>query len=80
MSYEQENVLLRERVAALEIQLENFRLSRRVLMNLIEKVEKEKNYNIAQLEKENKRLQQNNKRYARNLMKNNLRFNELSQT
>ena len=80
MSYEQENMLLRERIAALEIQLESFRLSRRVLMNLIEKVEREKNLNIALLEKENKRLQQNNKRYARSLMKNNMRFNELSQT
>ena len=80
MSCEQENLFLRERIAELEIQLENFRLSRRVLMNLIEKVEKEKNQNIAQLEKENKRLQQNNKKYARNLLKNNLRLNELSQT
>jgi len=80
MSCEQENLFLRERIAELEIQIENFRLSRRILMNLIEKVEKEKNQNIAQLEKENKRLQQNNKKYARHLLKNNLRLNELSQT
>ncbi len=80
MSSEQEIMLLRERVVALENQLESFRLSRRVLMNLIEKIEREKNYNIEQLEKENKRLQINNKRYARNIMKNNSRFMELSQT
>ena len=79
MNSEQENILLRERITALENQLDNYRLSRRVLMNLIEKIEHEKNFYIAQLEKENKRLLLNNKKYARDIMKSNLKINELSQ-
>lgn len=78
MGYEQELWHLRNRVKELEKQVEHLRVSRRVLMNLIEKIEKEKRYLLSQKEKENKRLQINNQRYAYWLMKYNCRMMELA--
>lgn len=77
MGYEQEMWSLRNRVRELEKQVEHLRISRRVLMNLIERIEREKRTSVGQLEKENKRLQYNNQRYAQWLMKCNYRFVEL---
>ncbi len=77
MGYEQEIWELRARVQELEKQVQHLRTSRRVLMNLLEKCEREKRLVSSQLEKENKRLQMNNVRYARWLMKNNIRIVEL---
>lgn len=71
MGYEQEIWLLRRRVRELEKQVEQLRVSRRVLMNLIERMEEEKKNSLSRLEKENKRLQINNRRYAKKLMKYN---------
>jgi len=71
MGYEQEIWLLRRRVRELEKQVEQLRVSRRVLMNLIERIEEEKKNSLSRLEKENKRLQTNNLRYAKKLMKYN---------
>lgn len=42
---------LQKRVNELEKQLDNLRLSRRVLMDLLEQIEKEKNMLIAKLDK-----------------------------
>lgn len=78
MGYETELLFLRNRVLELERQVEQLRVSRRVLMNLVEKLEKERNASLHELEKENRRLQLNNRRYARWLMNNNLRFIELA--
>lgn len=77
MGYEQEIWYLRNRVKELEKQIDHLRISRRVLMNLIEKIEREKRTALSQLEKENKRLQINNLRYAQWLMKNNSRLVEM---
>lgn len=77
MGYEQEIWELRGRVRDLERQIEHLRTSRRVLMNLLEKCEREKRATLTKLEKENKRLQYNNIRYARRLMKNNCQLVEL---
>lgn len=77
MGYEQEIWYLRSRVKELEKQIDHLRISRRVLMNLIEKIEREKRTALSQLEKENKRLQHNNIRYAQWLMKNNNRLVEM---
>ena len=77
MGYEQEIWYLRSRVKELEKQIDHLRISRRVLMNLIEKIEREKRNALSQLEKENKRLQHNNIRYAQWLMKNNNRLVEM---
>lgn len=77
MGYEQEIWFLRHRVQELEKQVEHLRVSRRVLMNIIEKIEKEKRVSLSQLEKEVKRLQYNNQRYAQWLMKYNKRYVEM---
>jgi len=68
---------LQQRVRELEAKVEQLRLSRRVLMNLIEKMEKDKSCFQARLEKENRRLHRNNYRYARWLLRKNLRIMEL---
>lgn len=77
MGYEQEIRYLRQRVQDLEKQVEHLRVSRRVLMNIIEKLEKEKRVSLSQLEKEVKRLQYNNQKYAQWLMKYNRRIVEM---
>ncbi|MEG6615674.1 translation initiation factor 2 [Peptococcaceae bacterium 1198_IL3148] len=68
---------LQHRVQELEEKVEQLRLSRRVLMNLIEKIEKEKNDLFAKLEKENKKLQTNNYKYAKSLLNKNRIIMEL---
>lgn len=68
---------LRKRVRELEEKVEQLRLSRRVLMNLIEKMEKDKNSFLNRLEKENKKLHHNNYRYARSLLCKNRQIVEL---
>jgi len=45
---------LKKRIKELEKQLDNLRLSRRVLMDLLEQIEKEKNILSAQLDKKSK--------------------------
>ena len=68
---------LRARVQELEEKVEQLRLSRRVLMNLIEKIEKEKEVFLGRLEKENRKLHQNNYRYAKWLLFKNRQIVEL---
>ena len=68
---------LQKRVQELEEKVEQLRLSRRVLMNLIEKLEKEKNSFLNQLEKENKKLHLANYWYARSLLCKNRQIVEL---
>lgn len=51
MNTNEEITFLKKRVNELEKQLDNLRLSRRVLMDLLEQVEKEKNILSSQLEK-----------------------------
>lgn len=53
------------RIGELEQRVEHLRVSRRVLMNLLEKVEREKVTLIHKLEKENIRLQRDNTRFAK---------------
>lgn len=65
------------RIQELEEKVDQLRLSRRVLMNLIEKVEREKTFFLSKLEKENRRLHQDNYKYARWLLKKNSQIVEL---
>ncbi len=65
------------RTRDLEEKVEQLRLSRRVLMNLIEKLEKEKASLTGKLEKENKKLHCANYRYARWLLRKNSQIVEL---
>lgn len=68
---------LRQRIQELEEKIEQLRLSRRVLMNLIEKIEKDKLGFLSRLEKENRKLQLNNYRYAQWLLRKNRQIVEL---
>jgi predicted RNase H-like nuclease (RuvC/YqgF family) len=71
--------LLRSRVGELEQRVEHLRVSRRVLMNLLEKVEREKVALVHQLEKENVRLQRDNKRFAKWIFTKNKEIVELKE-
>jgi len=61
----------------LEEKVEQLRLSRRVLMNLIERTEKERAGFLVRLEKENHKLHRDNRRYAKRLLDKNLQIIEL---
>ncbi len=61
----EEVYLLRAKVQELEHRIEHLRVSRRVLMNLLEKVEREKILLVRKLEKENMRMHRNNTRFAK---------------
>ncbi|MDR3584880.1 MAG: translation initiation factor 2 [Desulfosporosinus sp.] len=69
--------LLKTRVGELEQRVEHLRVSRRVLMNLLEKVEREKVALVHRLEKENVRLQRDNKRFAKWIFSKNREIVEL---
>lgn len=71
--------IMKERIEELEQRVEHLRVSRRVLMNLVEKLEKEKNYLTSRLEKENRRLQRHNVMYAQSLLLKNRRIMELEE-
>ena len=73
----EELVFYKKKIVELEKQVNQLRLSRRILMNLIEKIETEKRNLFGQLEKEKQQLRLNNQRYAKWLMQNNFRFMEL---
>ncbi|MDN5364385.1 MAG: hypothetical protein PWQ91_1447 [Eubacteriales bacterium] len=74
---DQKLAVLEKRVRMLEERIEHLRFSRRVLMNLVEKLEREWVRNLSRLEKENRRLQFSNKRYARMLMEKNRQLVEM---
>jgi len=69
--------IMKNRIAELEERIEHLRVSRRVLMNLVEKLEKEKNTLLTKLEKENRKLQRNNALYAQSILLKNRRIMEL---
>ncbi|MFZ7102588.1 MAG: translation initiation factor 2 [Peptococcaceae bacterium] len=71
--------LLLNRIKELEEQVEHLRISRRVLMNLIEKIEREKRLLLTKMEKENKKLQKNNNKYAQWLWNKNRQILELEE-
>lgn len=70
---------LRARIRELEEKVEALRISRRVLMNLIESVEKEKREKVSRLEFQNERLQKNNYRYAKAIMYRNMEIFRLEE-
>ena len=69
--------MMKNRIEELEERIEHLRISRRVLMNLVEKLEKEKNTILTKLEKDNRKLQRNNAIYAQNILLKNRRILEL---
>ena len=68
---------LRKRVRELEEKVDHLRFSRRVLMNLVEKIEREKSGSLYKLERENRKLQFNNSKFAKSLLKKNRQIMEL---
>ncbi|AHF06658.1 hypothetical protein [Desulfitobacterium metallireducens] len=71
--------LTKSRVGELEQRVEHLRVSRRVLMNLLEKVEREKVTLVHKLEKENVRLQRDNTRFAKWIFSKNREIMELQE-
>jgi prefoldin subunit 5 len=51
---------LQSRIQELEEKVDQLRLSRRVLMNLIERIERERSGTLTRLEKEKKKLKKDN--------------------
>lgn len=72
-----EIAFLKKRVNELEKQLDNLRLSRRVLMDLLEQIEKEKNILSSQLEKKSKHLRKFKKLNNRNIYSQDFELYEL---
>lgn len=71
--------VLRARIQDLEDKVEALRISRRVLMNLIDSLEREKREQVNNLEVQNERLQKNNCRYAKVIMCRNAKITELEE-
>ncbi|MBP2627687.1 MAG: hypothetical protein H6Q68_2398 [Firmicutes bacterium] len=70
---------LRVHIQELEDKLAALRVSRRVLMNLLDNVEKEKREQLLLLENQNEKLQKNNCHYAQMIMHQNLRIAKLEE-
>ncbi|WP_366921762.1 translation initiation factor 2 [Metallumcola ferriviriculae] len=70
---------LSRKIEELEEKIHHLRVSRRVLMNLLEKVERERKQDLERLEKENRKLQQANSKYAKDLISKNRKLIELEQ-
>ncbi|MGI6576419.1 MAG: translation initiation factor 2 [bacterium] len=70
---------LRIRIQDLEAKVQNLRLSRRILMNILELSEKGKRREIEALERYNERLKRDNRRYAQMLMQQNQRIFSLEE-
>ena len=68
--------LREDKIDKLKKEIDNLRVSRRILMYLVERLEKERQ----QLELENKRLQRNNCRYAQTIVQKNIEIVELQST
>ena len=62
---------LRAHIQELENKLVNLRISRRVLMNLLDNVEKEKSEQLFIQQSQNGKLQKNNCHYAQTIMYQN---------
>jgi len=78
----QDNALVEElqtRIRELEDKVESLRISRRVLMNLMDAMEKENKEQLIKLTSLNEKLQKNNCRYAKAVMCRNVRITELEE-
>lgn len=68
---------LLRRIAELEEKVRHLRFSRRILMNLLERLEQERGGLVQKLQKENKKLQSSNTKYAQSILWKNRRILEL---
>jgi hypothetical protein len=69
---EQDSDYLIARVRDLEKKVEYLRVSRRVLMNMLIELEKEKRLEVTRLQEENRRLQKINSRFAKAIWQRNI--------
>lgn len=67
MEYLKQDYLIKK-IEELEEKIYQLRVSRRILMNLIENIVREKNLTINQLTHENKKLRLSNAKYAKRLL------------
>jgi len=70
---------LRVHIQELENKLAALRVSRRVLMNLLDNVEKQKRDHLLILESQHEKLQKNNYHYAQTIMQQNSRIAKLEE-
>ncbi|MBO8128434.1 MAG: translation initiation factor 2 [Peptococcaceae bacterium] len=68
---------LQQRIKELEDKLLQLRLSRRVLLHLLERMEQKKTAFLEKLERENRRLHRANQHYAQSLLQKNRQILEL---
>ncbi|MDD2568812.1 MAG: translation initiation factor 2 [Clostridia bacterium] len=67
-------IFWRERVNTLEERLEQMRLSRRVLLRILEQAELERKIQVAELTRSNKELKRHNACYIASIMEKNKRI------
>jgi hypothetical protein len=63
--------ILNRRIRELEEKIEGLRMGRRILMNIIDLLEKTKKQEISRLEAENYKLQRANQKYAKIILERN---------
>lgn len=68
---------LQSRIRELENKVEALRISRRVLMNLVDAIEKDKQEQVTKLETQNQKLHNSNRKYAQALMFRNIQIRKL---
>lgn len=68
---------MHKQIEDLEEKIHHLRVSRRVLMNLLEKMEQERKHELERLEKANRKLKKSNSQYAKDLIYKNRRIIEL---
>lgn len=68
MSSDMEHQQLIAKIQSMQLRLEHLRLGRRILMNLLEATQEEKDLKIKKLLQENEHLRKKNRKYATQLM------------
>ena len=72
-------VTLQSQIQELEEKVAALRVSRRILMNLLDRLEKEKCEQFSILENQNNKLKKSNWQYAQTIMSQNLRIAKLEE-
>jgi len=72
-------VALQSQIQELEEKVAALRVSRRILMNLLDSLEKEKCEQFSILENQNNKLKKSNWQYAQTIMSQNLRIAKLEE-
>lgn len=76
---EREELLYEERIRRLQEDITSLRMSRRILMSLLEQLQGERRQEKDRLEKEKVRLQKANSHYVETIWEKNIRIRELEQ-